>query len=111
MTYSSTFSVLSFPLGADTAPPVSGYPHRLALLPEGTSVSALKKSAAGLRGCSFFVDGDCADSALNGPMLPRYLRAKLPLIIYAQRARDLRSFLRRAEMFRRHGYTLEVLTP
>jgi hypothetical protein len=93
---------LLYPLGAE--PRFTGFPHRLVLRPEGVSVVAGPVSAA------FLIDPDCGLDVLNGAALAHYLEQRVPVLIQAQRARDLRPFLRRRDSFRQRGYVVEALS-
>jgi hypothetical protein len=78
------------------------FPHRLVLRPEGVS------AAAGPVSATFLVDRNCGNDVLNGYALTEYLKQRVPVLIQAQRPRDLRPFLRRQDSFRRRGYLVEV---
>jgi hypothetical protein len=84
------------------------FPHAVALLPSGIGVDQLGTEAA-RSCCCFLVDPDCAHVALNDPALSAYLVERLPVIVSAQRRRDLKPFLRRADAFRARGYSVEVM--
>ncbi len=85
-----------------------GFPHRLALLPDGRTLDELR-AAPCLWGIFLMEPGSMGD-VLNGTALPGYLKARAPVVIHARRARDLRPFLRRADALARRGYTMEVLS-
>jgi hypothetical protein len=89
---------------AGVLPQMDGFPHRLALLPNGASLGAL-----GWQSAAFLIEPDCAREALNDPALEGYLTAKVPVLFFARRARDLRPVLRRTEALRARGYLVEVL--
>jgi hypothetical protein len=55
------------------------------------------------------VEPDATLEVLNGIVLPVYFDARMPVLISARRARDLRLLLRRADAFSRRGYCVEVL--
>jgi hypothetical protein len=107
-------SQMSFPdyailcRGSDVPPRIDGFPHRLALLPVGLGMDDL-----GGVGCrpsgAFLIEPDCAHEALSDPAFDTYLRAKVPVLVYGRRARDLRPMLRRTEAFRARSYAVEVL--
>jgi hypothetical protein len=78
------------------------FPHRLVLRPKGIRAAGNDVSAA------FLVDPDCGLDVLNSAALAEYLKRRIPVLIQAQRARDLRPFLRRQDSFRRRGYLIEV---
>ena len=84
------------------------HPHGLALLPIGVAVADVGGPGQRFVGV-FLVDPDCAALAMNDDALDRYIRTKKPVFIHASRARDLRPFMRRAEQFRRRGFSVEVL--
>jgi hypothetical protein len=88
----------------DALPQVDGFPHRLVLLPNGTSLADLGQQSG-----VFLIEPDCAHEALSDPAFDVYLRAKVPVLLYGRRARDLRPMLRRTEAFRSRGYAVEVL--
>lgn len=94
---------------ADRMPPqIDGFPHRLALLPVGTTIANLggpDRHASAI----FLVEPDCARDALNDPAFDGYLQHKVAVLVYARRAGDLRPFLKRADAFRRGGYAGEVV--
>lgn len=80
----------------------SGYRHRLMLRPDGVAFSEAPVSAA------FLIDADCGFDVLNSPGLAVYIKQRVLILIQAQRAKDLRPFLRRSESFRRRGFVIEV---
>ncbi len=84
------------------------YPHNLALLPDGLTLAEM--SAVGRVTAAFLVDRDCGFDTLNGRALTAYLDQRIPVKIHAQRARDLRPFLRRVETLAARGYRVEVFS-
>jgi hypothetical protein len=94
--------------GGDVPPRIDGFPHRLALLPAGVGVDDLGEAGCRQSGV-FLIEPDCAHEALSDPAFDAYLRAKVPVLLYGRRARDLRPMLRRIEAFRARGYSAEVL--
>jgi hypothetical protein len=94
--------------GGDVPPRIDGFSHRLALLPAGVAIGNLGGAECRQSGV-FLIEPDCAHEALSDPAFDAYLRAKVPVLLYARRARDLRPMLRRAEAFRARGYAAEVL--
>lgn len=86
-----------------TPPPIPGFPHRLILRPIGPATTRYCQSAA------FLLEPGCASEALNDPALDGYLKAGIPVLVYARRTRDLRPVLRRGESFLGRGYVVEVL--
>ena len=93
---------------AERMPPrIDGFPHRLLLLPGGTTVANLgapDRHASAI----WLLEPDCAREALNDPAFNSYLQHKVAVLVYARRGRDLRPFLKRADAFRRRGYAAEV---
>ena len=83
------------------------YPHRLALLPGGMTLEKLG-SAPHVCGC-FLIDTGCGSATLNEPALAGYLTARVPILLHAQRPKDLRPFLKRAAVFRARGFELVLL--
>ena len=49
------------------------------------------------------------DRADHSTWFTGYIDEGCPIVLHAQRARDLRPFLRRADQFRFRGYWLEVV--
>lgn len=92
----------------DIPPRFPDFPHAIALLPAGISVDHLGTESA-RRCCCFLVDHDCAHVALSDPALAEYLAQRLPVILYAQRRRDLKPFLRRSDAFKARGYSVAVM--
>jgi hypothetical protein len=79
-----------------------GFQHRLVLRPI---------SDAGRSGQSgaFLIEPGCAPVTLNDPALDAYLKAKIPVLLFARKARDLRPFLRRSESFVQRGFRIEAM--
>ncbi len=93
---------------ATTAARFPHCPHNLALLPDGLTLAEM--SEVGRVSAAFLVDRDCGLDTLNGRALASYLDQRIAVKIHAQRAGDLRPFLRRAEMFKARGYRAEVFS-
>jgi hypothetical protein len=85
----------------------SGFPHRVALLPDGHTFAELQ--AKPQQWATFLVEPDSINEVLSGNALPAYLERRVPVLIHARRARDLRPILRRAEALARRGYTVAAL--
>ncbi len=91
-------------ISRDPAPPnIDGFSHSLILRPIDPATARQGQSAG------FMIEPDCGRDALNDPALDGYLKASMPVLIFARRARDLRPFLRRADSFRDRGYAVEVV--
>ena len=84
-----------------------GFPHSIVLLPDGQTLDALRATPRAW--ATFLIEPDCAGEALNGLALPEYLKARVPILMHARRARDLRPIMRRSDSFRQRGYVLAVL--
>jgi hypothetical protein len=89
-------------------PRIDGFQHRLALLPAGIGLGGLGEIRSRQSGV-FLIEPACAHEALSDPAFDTYLKAKVPVLLYGRRARDLRPILRRTEAFRARGYSVEVL--
>ena len=83
------------------------FPYRLLILPDGITASALFDRPRTV--AVFLVDPDNAVEVLNDPALACYLERRIPIVVNAARAADLRPFLRREAMFRARGYAVEVV--
>jgi hypothetical protein len=100
-------------IGVSLLPPGSsvlrprGFDHRLALLPVGMHLNDIY-SASTVSGM-FLIDPDCGNQVLNDPAFGTYLKERMPVLLCATRARDLRPFLRRADSFRQRGFVLELV--
>jgi hypothetical protein len=84
-----------------------GFDHRLALVPIGMHVNDIYLTPT--VSAIFLVDQVCASQVLNDLAFVEYLSRRMPVLLCASRARDLRPFLRRADAFRMRGFVLEVL--
>jgi hypothetical protein len=96
--------------GANVPLRLGDWPHRLALLSPGIAAADLGEVGCWMVGM-ILIDPDCAHAALNDRAFGEYLTARLPILFYAQRARDLRPIMRRGEAFRARGYVVEMLPP
>lgn len=96
------------PNSADIPVSWPGFPHTIALLPDGHALNDLLATPR-VWG-TFLIEPASTDEALNGAALPGYLKARTPVLIYARRPRDLRPILRQADAMRRRGYRIEVLS-
>ncbi len=85
-----------------TPPVISGFPHRVALLPLGTALAGFAQ------GSVFLIEPDMTSAALNDSALNRHLTDKVPVFFYSRRARDLRPIPWGADAFRARGYSIEV---
>ncbi len=96
-------------LSKDLVPPqFRGFPHRLALLPAGVTLETI--GSAPHVAAAFLIDVDCGFDLLNGAALAGYLAERVPVLLHAERRRDLKPFRRRAAVFKARGYVLtEVL--
>lgn len=81
------------------------FPHRLALMPDGRRATSLGRETI----ATFLIEAECTAEVLNGLALPEYLNRRIPVLMHAVRARDLRPILKRSDRFRARGYTIEVL--
>jgi hypothetical protein len=81
------------------------HPHGLALVPGANALPSY-----GPRGI-WLVDADCGNDTLNDPALSAYMNARVPITLHAERARDLRPFLRRKAAFEARGYRIETIPP
>ena len=99
--------MLVAPNGVDLPLRFPGFPYRLALVPNEYSIAVLRVSPR----CwaMFLIEPDCAAEVLYGSALGDYLARGVPVVLHARRARDLRPFLRRAEAFKRRGFSVEVM--
>ena len=86
------------------------FPHTLALLPEFLTLAELigpkgRSHAIGM----FLVEPHSIGEVLNGAALPAYISARVPVLLHAERAKDLRPILRRFESFAARGYRVELV--
>ena len=68
---------------ADLPPKFSGFPHSVALLPDGFNVEDLGKPENRQSG-AFLVEPGCAHQTLSDPALNAYLMARTPVIVCAR---------------------------
>jgi hypothetical protein len=95
-------------LGEEDIPPrIAGFPHRLALLPVGTTIADLGQADCRCSGI-FLIEPDCAHFALSDPAFDHYLKCRVPILVYSRRPRDLRPFLRRSDALKQRGYSVKA---
>jgi hypothetical protein len=95
-------------VGADVPMRIPSHPHRAVLLPDG--ITATELGTAGHRTSALFlIDADCAHVTMSDLSFEQYLKSRTPILLCAQRARDLRAFFRRVDAFQKRGYALEMM--
>ena len=82
------------------------FPHRLALLPDGCSLSD-QKEAPSIWGV-FLLEPGSMNKVLTGSLLRFCLAARYPVLINVRWAQDLRPLLRRANTLAACGYAVKV---
>ena len=80
--------------------------YSIVQMPAGIPVGTLAIGKAGAINAALLA---ASVLALNDPALSAYLVERLPIIISAERRRDLKPFLKRSDSFKARGYSVEVM--